>query len=145
MMDNLIFLVIIFAYSIKCMDIKLSLGSKLNDNNTYPVIITLKEPLISQINNIDLFCVYDISGSMYGNRTYILKGALNEIIDNLNKNDRLSLISFSTLAKTELELTEMTKTNKKMAKDIVSNSRYHGASNFIEAIDEFVKGIQNYK
>ena len=31
-----------------------------------------------------------------------------------------------------------------MAKDIVSNSRYHGASNFIEAIDEFVKGIQNY-
>ena len=34
---------------------------------------------------------------------------LNEIIDNLNKNDRLSLISFSTLAKTELELTEMTK------------------------------------
>ena len=65
MLKKLISLIIIFAYSIKCMYIKFSLGSKLNDNNTYPVIITLKEPLISQINNIDLFCVYDISGSMF--------------------------------------------------------------------------------
>ena len=143
MLENLIFLIIF--YSIKCMDIKLSLGSKLNDNNTYPVIITLKEPLISQTNNIDLFCVYDISGSMLiGNRTFYLKKALNLIIDTLNKNDRLSLIPFSTLAKTELALTEMNKSNKRTAKDIVNNIREGGGTNYNAAIDEFFKGIQNY-
>ena len=144
MLEILISLIIIFAYSIKCMDIKLSLGSKLNENNTYPVIITLKEPLISQINNIDLFCVYDTSGSMIGNRTFYLKKALNLIIDTLNKNDRLSLIPFSTYSKTELVLTEMNKSNKKTAKEIVNNIRASGATNFNAAIDEFFKGIQNY-
>jgi len=142
MMENLIFLIIF--YSIKCMDIKLSLGSKLNNNNTYPVIITLKEPLISQINNIDLFCVFDTSGSMIENKTFYLKKALNLIIDTLNTNDRLSLIPFSYSFKTVLALTEMNKSNKKTAKEIVNNIRIGGGTNFSAAIDEFFKGIQNY-
>ena len=113
MLENLFFLIFIFLYSIKCMDIRLSLGEKFQDRNTYPVIITLKEPLIYETNEIDLFCVFDCSGSMNVNKTNHLKSALNLIIEALNENDRLSLISFGFMSNTRLKLLEMTDSNKK--------------------------------
>ena len=59
MLKNIIFISLLFFGFIKCMDVRLSLGTEIS-NNLYPVVITLKEPLIYQINNIDLFLVYDI-------------------------------------------------------------------------------------
>ena len=142
MFENLIFLLVTFLYSIKCMDIRLSLGTKLKNNN-YPVVITLKEPLIYQYNYIDLFCVYDISGSMLSlNKSKHLQSALNLIIDALEKNDRLSLISFEISSYTDLALIEMTDENKKKAKDIIKDYKYSGGTDAIPAIEEFVKGIK---
>ena len=55
MLENLFILIFSLLYSINCMDIRLSLGTKIEGkNNTYPVIITLKEPLIYQYNPVDL-------------------------------------------------------------------------------------------
>ena len=81
-------------------------------SENHPLIITLKEPLIKELNPIDLFVVFDISASMKGDRIDQLKKALNLIIDALNYNDRLSLISFSTKAETLSELKYMNDNEK---------------------------------
>ena len=145
MLENLFILIFSLLYSINCMDIRLSLGTKIEGkNNTYPVIITLKEPLIYQYNPVDLVCVYDVSGSMDANKTFHFKSALNLTIDALNEKDRLCLIAFSTGSTTQFELTDMTKENKEKAKKVVYNIKISGGTNFTVGIDEFVKNIVKF-
>ena len=133
----MIVLILLICY-IKSMDVRLSLGTDIG-NNTYPVVITLREPLIYQINSIDLFLVYDISGSMGGKRLENLKKALLLVIDALESNDRLTLISFETDSKTELELEYMTKSKKRAAKSIIEKTKALGMTSFIKAINELVR------
>lgn len=100
-----LFLIFTCFISVKCIDIKLSLGKELeNSAGTYPLIVTLKEPLMAESNAIDLFCVIDLSGSMKGARLKNVQDALNKIIDALYKNDRLSLISFGDKGHTLTQL-----------------------------------------
>ena len=70
----------------KSLDVEVTLGVELLSEN-HPLIITLREPLSKKLNPIDLFVVFDISGSMMGNRLSSLKSALNLIIDALDSND----------------------------------------------------------
>ena len=135
------FLFVICLFSIKSIDINLTLGVELLSEN-HPLIITLKEPLIKELNPIDLFVVFDISASMKGDRIDQLKKALNLIIDALNYNDRLSLISFSTKAETLSELNYMNEYEKKRQKDIVADLSTFGGTYFRESIHQFLKGIR---
>ena len=135
------FISILFFGFIKCMDVRLSLGTDLG-NGTYPVVITLREPLIYEINNIDLFLVYDISGSMYGPKETNLKKALNLVIDALESKDRLTLIPFQSYAETVFDLQYMTSSNKQKAKNIVTNTVIGGNTVFTYAITKLVEGIQ---
>ena len=137
------FISILFFGFIKCMDVRLSLGTNLG-NDTYPVVITLREPLIYEINNIDLFLVYDISGSMQfeASRETNLKKALNLVIDALESKDRLTLIPFESKARIDFDLQYMTSSNKKNAKNIVSNTILGGGTDFAEAIKALVNEIQ---
>ena len=138
----MIILIFSFLCSVNCLDIKLSLGTKKeNTNDTYPVIITLKEPLIYQYNPVDLLCVYDVSGSMNVNKTFHFKSALNLTVDALNENDRLCLIKFGTNSVTEFPLSEMTQKNKDEAKKTVYNIKIGGGTNFTAGIDEFLRNI----
>ena len=114
------FLFVICFLSMKSLDVDLTLGVELLSEN-HPLIITLKEPLIKELNPIDLFVVFDVSASMKGDRIDQLKKALNLIIDALNYNDRLSLISFSIKAETLFELKYMNDNKKKRQKGIVDN------------------------
>lgn len=47
---------------------------------------------------LDLVCVVDQSGSMSGEKITLLKQTLVYIIEQLNEQDRLAIISFNTLA-----------------------------------------------
>ena len=106
----------LFTTNILCMDIKLSLGKKINENsNLYPASITINEPIINDDVPIDLVCLFDISPAM---DLFNLKKTLNFIIDTLNYNDRLYLASFDGKTATpildmkEKEMLEMTEENK---------------------------------
>ena len=111
-------------------------------NNLYPVVITLREPLIYEINNIDLFLVYDISGSMAGDREANLKKALNLVIDALESKDRLTLIPFGSKAETIVDLEYMTYSNKRKAKNLIEQTSSGGGTAFSLAIPELVKEIK---
>lgn len=136
-----LFLFISFV-SIKSLDITLNLG-KMLDNGNFPLIVTLKDPLIEETSPIDLFCVFDLSGSMGGARLSNLKAALNLIIEALDSNDRLSLIEFESNSKTITELSYMTKEEKIRQTNIVNGLRASGGTVFRNPIREFLRGIRN--
>ena len=142
----ILFIVLLYIGFIECMDLRLSLGVALEHNhNYYPVVVTLKEPLIYQVNHIDLFLVYDISGSMIGERANNLKSALSLVIDALDSKDRLSLIPFGTNAQTILDMKYMNSENKKYAKNLVDKQSIGGGTYFVNAIRELVKGIKSVR
>ena len=137
-----IFLILSILPFINGMDIKLSLGKKLETSGYYPLIITLTEPWIYETNEIDLFCVFDVSGSMGRERMDNLKASLNLIIDALDSKDRLSLIQFSNSAQTISELAPMSDEEKAKDKEKVKNLRASGGTSFNSAIQEFIRGIE---
>jgi uncharacterized protein with von Willebrand factor type A (vWA) domain len=142
----MLFIVLLYIGFIGCMDLRLSLGVKLEQNhNYYPVVVTLKEPLIYQVNHIDLFLVYDISGSMSGERADNLKNALKLVIDALDSKDRLSLIPFGTNAQTILDMKYMNSENKNYAYNLVDKQSIGGGTYFVYAIRELVKGIKSVR
>jgi len=59
------FLLVIFILSTNNLDVNLNLWVELLSEN-HPLIINLKESLSENLNPIDLFAVFDLSGSMRG-------------------------------------------------------------------------------
>ena len=106
------------------------------------MIINLKESLSKKLNPIDLFVVFDLSDSIAGARLVNLKKALFLIIDALDSNDRLSLISFSTKTQTLSELSYMNDGEKNKQRGIVELLRAGGGTYFKEPIHLFLKGIE---
>ena len=142
-MHTYIFFFLLFLLSsIKSIDIKLSLGKKLETTGYYPLIVTLIEPWIYETNPIDLFCVFDTSGSMGGERIKNLKAALNLIIDALDSIDRLSLIKFTSNSETLSSLAFMSDNQKTKDKEIVDSLKASGGTSFQAAIKEFIDGIE---
>ena len=108
------------------------------------LVITLKEPLIKELNPIDLFVVFDISASMNEDRIDQLKKALNLIIDALDSNDRLGLISFENNARILSDLSYMSDKEKIKQRDIVNKLIASGGTYFRQPIREFLNGIEKY-
>jgi uncharacterized protein YegL len=104
-------------------------------------MVTLIEPLIYERNPIDLFCVYDISTSMGGDRLTNLKATLNLIIKALESDDRLCLISFSYDGNLVKPLTNMDEVQKEIFTKYVSGITLSGATNFDNAIKRFLENI----
>ena len=67
---------------------------------------------------------------------------MNLIIDALDSNDRLSLISFSIKAETLSELKYMNDNEKKRQKGIVDNLKAFWSTFFKEPIRQFLNGIE---
>ena len=146
-MEAIAYCLLIILTVIKCFDIRLYMGdpiiSSTYPQKTYPIIINLNEPLINEFSKIDLFCAYDISGSMStGSRIPNLKNALNLLIDNLDSEDRLTLIPFDHSSQTLLDLEKMTSANKEKAHNIVNSITARGGTVFGNAITQIVNGIK---
>jgi len=92
--------------------------------------------------SFDLFCVFDTSGSMGGERIKNLKAALNLIIDALDSIDRLSLIKFTSNSETLSSLEFMSDNQKTKDKEIVDSLKASGGTSFQAAIKEFIDGIE---
>ena len=125
------------------LDVNLNLGVELLSEN-HPLIINLKESLSENLNPIDLFAVFDLSGCMRGERLTILKKALNLIIDALDSNDRLGLISFENNARILSDLSYMSDKEKIKQRDIVNKLIASGGTYFRQPIREFLNGIEKY-
>ena len=119
---------IFFILEIECTDIKMTLGKKLNEkDNTYPLFITLNEKLIDKqnFNSFDLFCFYQIRKNDKETYLNLLYNTLNTLIEKLNPNEGLSLISMMNYDSLdnpyEMELKKMTESNKEKFLEVLNN------------------------
>ena len=148
MLENIFYIFLIIINTISCLDLRLSLGQKL-ESNLYPVIINLNEPLIFEINKIDLFCAYDISGSMaISGRTENLKKALNLLVEALDSQDRLTLIPFDHNSETIFDLEYMTSSNKEKANSLIDKIKPRGGTDFRPPISQHLQpygGLRRYR
>ena len=81
---------------------------------TLPLLVTLDVDAIKTSNkaSIDLICVIDHSGSMEGEKMQLLKDTFKYLLELLDENDRLSIITFESTARRITPLFKMNEKNK---------------------------------
>ncbi|PUZ38764.1 hypothetical protein GQ55_9G222100 [Panicum hallii var. hallii] len=83
---------------------------------------------------LDLVTVIDLSGSMRGQKLYLVKQAVGFVIGNLGPADRLSVVSFSNDATSVVQLARMTADGKASAKRAVEALVASGGTNIGEGL-----------
>ncbi|XP_073127896.1 E3 ubiquitin-protein ligase WAV3-like [Henckelia pumila] len=115
----------------------------------FAVLVGLKAPSLPddarrcQRAPIDLVTVLDVSGSMYGEKLWLLKTAVYFIIDNLGPSDRLSIVSFSSSAQTALPLSNMTDEGRENARRAVHRLYAEGGTNIVYALKMGVEVLED--
>ncbi len=89
-------------------------GDKLfNENTPFVINISAPEPKDDEKKcNADLICVIDISGSMSGEKIFLVKESLKILVEMMDKNDRLALVLFDNIASIFYDLNYMTDKEK---------------------------------
>lgn len=83
----------------------------------------------------DILLIIDKSGSMSGSKIQLVRKTINFMIDQLEENDRLGLIAFSSGVENLAGMTLMNEENKKKLKSIVSSRIYaSGTTNVTAAL-----------
>ena len=147
---------IFFILEIECTDIKMTLGKKLNEkDNAYPLFITLNEKLIDKqnFNSFDLFCFYQIRKKDDEKYLNLLYNTLNTLIEKLNPNEGLSLISMMNYDSLddpyEMELKKMTESNEEKFLEVLNNIKQINKNsikkfNLDKRIKQFINEEYNY-
>ena len=107
------------------------------DNDNYLLLTVTGKEIETKDKRppISIVALLDVSSSMRPDyKIGYLKKSVVKLIDNLAVTDRLSLISYSTYAKTLTTLSEMTPENKKKAIDIVTKLQVESMTNISDAM-----------
>ncbi|KAL4435511.1 hypothetical protein ABPG74_020287 [Tetrahymena malaccensis] len=95
--------------------------------------------------NLDLICVIDNSGSMSGQKIENVKSTILQLIDMLNDNDRLSLITFNSYATQLCGLRKVDKGNKENLQRITRSICANGGTNITSGLQTAFSILQNRK
>ena len=120
-------------------------GDKLLNENT-PFVINLSAPQPNENDkkcNVDLICVIDVSGSMFGEKIDLVKESLKILLSFLDEKDRLCLILFESDAKYYYNLNFLTKNNKEILEEKINNIRAGGGTNILSGLKLAVDVIKN--
>ena len=78
-----------------------------------PLVVILScEDKSEKMKGVDLICIVDESGSMYGQKLAQVKESLKYLVSIMNEQDNFALIKFSSYATVIKEFTQMTPENK---------------------------------
>ena len=102
-----------------------------------PLVVTLStRDITEKVSSVDLICVVDVSGSMNSqNRLPLVKEALKYLVNIMNSQDRLALITFNSGATTLFEFTEMNDSNKPNLIKKINSLRASGGTNIYAGLD----------
>ena len=128
-------------------DIEISIikGEKLFNNNT-PFVINLSTPQPDENDkksNADLFCVIDISGSMFGEKINQVKESLKILVNLMDEKDRLCLILFNEEADIYYNLQNLTKENKSILINKINDIHADGGTNILSGLQKAVNILKN--
>ncbi|KAL3630524.1 hypothetical protein CASFOL_023508 [Castilleja foliolosa] len=121
----------------------------------FKALIRLRAPPLSEEARrapVDLVMVLDISSSMgdtnvsgsmaYTTKLDLLKRAACFVIDQMDHSDRLSIVSFQSVAKIELALLKMTEQGRAAAKRVVNSLIADGGTVIVEGLTMGVQVLQ---
>ena len=120
-------------------------GDKLLNENT-PFVINLSTPQPKETDkkcNVDLICVIDVSGSMFGEKIHQVKESLKILISLMDQRDRLCLILFESSARIFYNLEFLTKENKKILEEKINSITSGGGTNILSGLKMAVDVIKS--
>jgi uncharacterized protein with von Willebrand factor type A (vWA) domain len=92
-----------------------------------------------------LVCIIDTSGSMTGDKLDLVKSSLKFCVEQLSKNDRLSVITFSTNVEVEFEFIEMNDKGKKRAIELIEKIYANSLTNLSGGLFKGFDILENKK
>lgn len=134
----------------KDLEISVLKGDKLFNEYT-PFVIninTQKLKAAKKMCNADLICVIDVSSSMSGQKIDLVKKSLIILVKMMDKDDRLSLIIFSSDSEILFDLDYMTDERKNDVISIINNIEVRNCTNILSGLEnavEILKKIQKEK
>ena len=109
-----------------------------------PLVVSLStEDKAEKVKPVDLICIVDVSGSMYGEPLNLVKESLKCLLKLMNDTDNFALVTFSGSSYLINDLTKMTKENKNLILDNIENLRAGGGTNIYSGLEEGLKLIKN--
>ena len=111
-------------------------GDKLFNANT-PFVINLSTPQPDENDkksNVDLICVIDVSGSMYGEKIGQVRESLKILLTLMDERDRLCLILFNENGTNYYDLNYLTKENKKILIEKINKIISGGGTNILSGL-----------
>ena len=107
--------------------------------NLTPLVVTLStEDKSEKMKDVDLICIVDVSGSMYGNKIQLVKESLKTLVNYMTEKDNLALITFSHYVEIINEFTQMTPENKTMLLEDIDNLDADGGTRIYPALETAV-------
>jgi Mg-chelatase subunit ChlD len=101
-----------------------------------PLVVSLSIPDTNKKEKpVDLICIVDVSGSMYGERIELVQKSLNFLVYKLTNDDNLALIKFSDSAHLEFNFTRMTQENKEIISTKINNLYASGTTNIYSGLE----------
>ena len=96
-----------------------------------PLIVTLSSKDVKEkVRGVDLICVVDASGSMrYNNKMNLVKQSLIKIVNLMNSQDKLAIVTFTDTSQIPFKLTQMTDSNKITAINAINKINAYGYTN----------------
>ena len=101
-----------------------------------PLVVTLSsEDKAEKVRGVDLICVVDVSGSMSSdNRMNLVKESLKYLVNLMNSQDNLAIVTFSSSSSKLFDLTQMTEDNKKLVIPKIEALRANGGTNIYSGL-----------
>ena len=109
-----------------------------------PLVVSLStEDKAEKVKPVDLICIVDVSGSMYGEPLNLVKESLKYLVKLMSDTDNFALVTFSDDSYLINGLTKMTKENKNLILDNIAKLEDIGGTNIYSGLEEGLKLIKN--
>ena len=127
------------------LDIKRSMSHFDQTGKLTPLVVTLSsEDKIEKVKNVDLICIVDVSGSMSStNKIELVKDSLKYLVNLMNEEDNLALVTFDSTARIINGLTQMTSENKTILLKKIDNLYADGGTNIYQGLLKALSLITN--
>ncbi|XP_051119871.1 E3 ubiquitin-protein ligase WAV3-like [Andrographis paniculata] len=117
---------------------------KLSTVENFNIVLRLKAPVFYGVPKlsyppIDLVVILDVSGSMHGTKLVFMQRAMKFVIENLDDDDRLSVIAFSSEARRLFPLRRMSVDGRRIALQEVDLLVATGTTNMAEGLRKAAK------
>ena len=128
------------------LDIQRSMSHFDQTGKLTPLVVTLSsEDKIEKVKNVDLICIVDVSGSMdwSENKIELVKDSLKYLVNLMNEEDNLALVTFDSTARIINGLTQMTSENKTILLKKIDNLYADGGTNIYQGLLKALSLITN--